>query len=202
MVRRRLIEAINDALVEEMEGDPKVVIYGEDVELSILGDVRGLHAQFGAGQCPQHADLRGDLDWHGGRVGGSRLPARVAHDVRQLPLHRDGRDRQPDGEAAADDRRPDGAPDHDHRQLWRWAQQRRPALGHAVSGADEPGRNQRPDPRQCSRRQGIAEDGDPRPQPVRVPRAVGPRRRLRRGPRRRPPRPIRETRRSCARATT
>ena len=50
MVRRRLIEAINDALVEEMERDPKVVIYGEDVELSILGDVRGLHAQFGAGR--------------------------------------------------------------------------------------------------------------------------------------------------------
>jgi pyruvate dehydrogenase E1 component beta subunit len=47
VVRRRLIEAINDALVEEMERDPKVVVYGEDVELSILGDVRGLHAQFG-----------------------------------------------------------------------------------------------------------------------------------------------------------
>jgi pyruvate dehydrogenase E1 component beta subunit len=50
MVRRRLIEAINDALVEEMERDPKVVVYGEDVELSILGDVRGLHAQFGGGR--------------------------------------------------------------------------------------------------------------------------------------------------------
>lgn len=47
MVRRRLIEAINDALVEEMERDPKVVLYGEDVELSILGDVRGLYGQFG-----------------------------------------------------------------------------------------------------------------------------------------------------------
>jgi len=50
MVRRRLIEAINDALVEEMERDPKVVVYGEDVELSILGDLRGLHDQFGAGR--------------------------------------------------------------------------------------------------------------------------------------------------------
>ena len=50
MARRRLIEAINDALVEEMERDPKVVLYGEDVELSILGDVRGLHAQFGPGR--------------------------------------------------------------------------------------------------------------------------------------------------------
>jgi acetoin:2,6-dichlorophenolindophenol oxidoreductase subunit beta len=47
MARRRLIEAVNDALVEEMERDPKVVIYGEDVELSIMGDMRGLHERFG-----------------------------------------------------------------------------------------------------------------------------------------------------------
>jgi pyruvate dehydrogenase E1 component beta subunit len=50
MPRRRLIEAINDAMVEEMERDSKVVVYGEDVELSILGDMRGLHARFGAGR--------------------------------------------------------------------------------------------------------------------------------------------------------
>jgi acetoin:2,6-dichlorophenolindophenol oxidoreductase subunit beta len=47
MARRRLIEAVHDALVEEMERDPKVVIYGEDVELSIMGDMRGLHEHFG-----------------------------------------------------------------------------------------------------------------------------------------------------------
>jgi acetoin:2,6-dichlorophenolindophenol oxidoreductase subunit beta len=47
MARRRLIEAVNDALAEEMERDPKVVIYGEDVELSIVGDMRGLHDRFG-----------------------------------------------------------------------------------------------------------------------------------------------------------
>jgi acetoin:2,6-dichlorophenolindophenol oxidoreductase subunit beta len=47
MARRRLIEAVHDALVEEMERDPKVVIYGEDVELSIMGDMRGLHDRFG-----------------------------------------------------------------------------------------------------------------------------------------------------------
>jgi pyruvate dehydrogenase E1 component beta subunit len=47
MARRRLIEAVNDALAEEMERDPKVVIYGEDVELSIVGDMRGLHQRFG-----------------------------------------------------------------------------------------------------------------------------------------------------------
>lgn len=47
MARRRLIEAVNDALAEEMERDPKVVIYGEAVELSIVGDMRGLHERFG-----------------------------------------------------------------------------------------------------------------------------------------------------------
>ena len=47
MAVRRLIEAVNDALAEEMARDPKVVIYGEDVELSIVGDMRGLHERFG-----------------------------------------------------------------------------------------------------------------------------------------------------------
>ncbi|MBO0835696.1 MAG: alpha-ketoacid dehydrogenase subunit beta [Actinobacteria bacterium] len=47
MTRRRLLEAVNDGLVEEMERNPKIVIYGEDVELSIVGDMRGLHERFG-----------------------------------------------------------------------------------------------------------------------------------------------------------
>jgi len=47
MARRRFLEAVNDALVEEMERNPKIVVYGEDVELSIVGDMRGLHARFG-----------------------------------------------------------------------------------------------------------------------------------------------------------
>lgn len=47
MARRRFLQAVNDALAEEMERDPKVVIYGEDVELSIVGDMRGLHDRFG-----------------------------------------------------------------------------------------------------------------------------------------------------------
>src|SRR5215469_6167374 len=47
MAKRRFIQAINDALVEEMERDPKVVLYGEDVELAIMGDTRGLYAKFG-----------------------------------------------------------------------------------------------------------------------------------------------------------
>jgi acetoin:2,6-dichlorophenolindophenol oxidoreductase subunit beta len=47
VARTRLIQAIHDAVVEEMARDPKVIVYGEDVELSIVGDLRGVHEQFG-----------------------------------------------------------------------------------------------------------------------------------------------------------
>lgn len=47
MARTRLLQAVRDAVAEEMERDPKVIVYGEDVELSIVGDLRGVHEQFG-----------------------------------------------------------------------------------------------------------------------------------------------------------
>jgi pyruvate dehydrogenase E1 component beta subunit len=47
MARKRYIHAINEALVEEMERDPRVIVYGEDVELAIMGDTRGLLDRFG-----------------------------------------------------------------------------------------------------------------------------------------------------------
>jgi len=39
--------AINEALVEEMERDPDVILYGEDVEVGIFGVTGGLHERFG-----------------------------------------------------------------------------------------------------------------------------------------------------------
>ena len=47
MARKRYIHAINEALIEEMSRDPKVIVYGEDVELAIMGDTRGLYDKFG-----------------------------------------------------------------------------------------------------------------------------------------------------------
>ena len=48
MAKRRLIQAINDALSEEMERDPRVILIGEDVGISLFGDTRGLRERFGS----------------------------------------------------------------------------------------------------------------------------------------------------------
>ena len=47
MAKKRLIQAINDTLFAEMERDPKIILFGEDVEISMFGDTKGLHAHFG-----------------------------------------------------------------------------------------------------------------------------------------------------------
>src|ERR1700755_2367291 len=47
MARKRYTQAITEALFEEMERDPKTICFGEDVELAIFGDTRGLLERFG-----------------------------------------------------------------------------------------------------------------------------------------------------------
>jgi acetoin:2,6-dichlorophenolindophenol oxidoreductase subunit beta len=47
MPKKRMIHAINDALIEELERDPRVILFGEDVEISLFGDTVGLHERFG-----------------------------------------------------------------------------------------------------------------------------------------------------------
>jgi acetoin:2,6-dichlorophenolindophenol oxidoreductase subunit beta len=48
MAKLRLMKAINEAIIEEMERDERVVLFGEDVEISLFGDTVGLVERFGA----------------------------------------------------------------------------------------------------------------------------------------------------------
>ncbi|MFQ5658835.1 MAG: alpha-ketoacid dehydrogenase subunit beta [Gammaproteobacteria bacterium] len=47
MAKKRYIQAINEAIIEEMERDPRVILYGEDVEISMFGDTKGILDKFG-----------------------------------------------------------------------------------------------------------------------------------------------------------
>lgn len=47
MSRKRTIHAINDAIIEEMERDERVILIGEDVGASVFGDTRGIQKLFG-----------------------------------------------------------------------------------------------------------------------------------------------------------
>lgn len=47
MAKRRLIQAVNDTLFEEFRRDSSVILFGEDVEISLFGDTRGLSQEFG-----------------------------------------------------------------------------------------------------------------------------------------------------------
>ncbi len=47
MARKRMTQAINEALMEEMGRDERVILFGEDVEISVMGDTRGLWEKYG-----------------------------------------------------------------------------------------------------------------------------------------------------------
>src|SRR5258708_9162502 len=47
MSRKRIIQGMNEALHEERERDERVLVCGEDVEIGMFGDTKGLAAKFG-----------------------------------------------------------------------------------------------------------------------------------------------------------
>lgn len=47
MAKKRMIQAINETLDSEMAKDSKVILFGEDVEISLFGDTRGLRDKHG-----------------------------------------------------------------------------------------------------------------------------------------------------------
>ena len=47
MPRKTYIAAINEAFLEEMRRDPKVLLMGEDVRIGVFAGTRGLHGEFG-----------------------------------------------------------------------------------------------------------------------------------------------------------
>lgn len=47
MAKKRMVQAINEGIAEEMARDPLIVLFGEDVEVSPIGDTRNLFERFG-----------------------------------------------------------------------------------------------------------------------------------------------------------
>jgi pyruvate/2-oxoglutarate/acetoin dehydrogenase E1 component len=47
MAKKRMMPAINMALEEEMSRNSKVILYGEDAGISLLGQTTGLQEKFG-----------------------------------------------------------------------------------------------------------------------------------------------------------
>lgn len=50
MAKKRMVQAINEAIAEEMERDASIVVMGEDVHISPVGDTRFLIERFGPGR--------------------------------------------------------------------------------------------------------------------------------------------------------
>ena len=153
MAKKRLIQAINETLFAEMERDPKVILFGEDVEISMFGDTKGLHQRFGPDRIRNTPICEATLTGMavGAAAGGYRV---ILH---LMFSH------------------------HRHCRLRRRPLHRRAALRHALSPADEPGRRECRGPFDPGGRGRSAEDRDTGRQPDLLPGSRRPGRRTGRG---------------------
>ena len=136
-----------------------IILFGEDVKISMFGDTKGLAGALRRSSAS--ATRRSPKRRIAGMAVGAAAaghPVVLAHDVLEFPLCGLRRHRQPDDEAAVHDRRPDQAADHRALRLWRRDLDRRAAFGHALFAADESGRPQHRRPGDAGRCQGPAQD--------------------------------------------
>ena len=158
------LEAIREALVEEMRRDSKVFVLGEDVGAygGAFGVTQGLYDEFGEMRGHRHADLRVGDHRREHRRGAARLSPGGGDAVRRLHLVRLRPDRQSGGDAALSLRRPrlgaDRGPCAERRQRRR----RAVSLTESRSLVHPPPRPESRRPVDPVRRQGAAQGRDSR----------------------------------------
>ena len=132
MLQMNGIQAINAAMFEAMEADPKVLVLGEDIADreggGVTGTMKGLSTKFGDRPGPHHADLRTGDHRRGNRRGDGRLQAGCRDHADELHHGRDGHDLQPRGQAAVHVGRADPGADGDPHPDRRGLADRRAAL--------------------------------------------------------------------------
>ncbi len=137
MAKKRILQAVNDALAEEMVRDPRVILIGQDIGLSVFGDTRQLLERFGASRV---RDMPISETLMTGMAAGAGYRV-IAHLMfGNFNIHRVRCDRKSGREAALYDGRADTHARHLPCGLQRRALVGRAALRYSPSAAHEFGR--------------------------------------------------------------
>ena len=172
MAEKTMVEAVRDAMFEEMKRDERVIVMGEDVgEGGVFRATEGFRDEFGREPLHGHAAGRGVHRRRGDRRVAQRHRADRRDPVRRLHPPGIRPDRERGGAAALPLERyvelPDHGPHAVRRRHPRWAvplaEHRGVLRARARAEGDLRGH--------ALRREGAAEVGDPRPEPGDLPRA-------------------------------